>query len=196
MTKTNYLLRQFFKSSLVFAVILLTCASAVYAEANTYNRPTSAYVKNSLALKSVNYKTDKLQSSTINPIVHLLNQEYEFIFFYESGCGYCIAFAPILKRYAAAAGIQILAFVFAGANKATSLFSSSTVVDQSTVAQFFGQGTKISTPTLFIWNKRNGHVYPVASGMHTYEELDSRMNDLAPKILRKEAEFGEENKYV
>jgi len=189
MTKTNYLFGQFFKRSLVLAVILLTCASAVYAEANTYSRPTSTYVKNSLAIKSVNYKTDKPQSSTINPIVHLLNQEYEFIFFYESGCGYCIEFAPILKKYAGAAGIKVIAFALGDENKAQPLFANSTLVDQNTVAQFFGQGVKISTPTLFIWNKRNGHVYPVARGMHTYEELDFRMNELAPKILKKELEY-------
>lgn len=197
MTKANYIFRQLFKSSLVFAIGLLTCASAVYVEASTHNLSTPQHVKikNGLEFKSVNYKTNKLQSSATNPIVRLLNQEYEFILFYEPGCGHCIAFAPILKRYAEAAGIQVLAFVFDDTNKGTSLFTSSIVVDPSTVAQFFGQGAKISTPTLFIWNKRNGHVYPVASGTYTYEELNSRMNDLAPKILKKEAEFREENKH-
>jgi thiol-disulfide isomerase/thioredoxin len=129
--------------------------------------------------------------SSLLPLSSLsfLKREYEFILFYESECRHCIEFAPILKRYAADVGVKVLAFGFGDTNKGLSIFANSTVVDQNTVAQFFGQDAKISTPALFIWNKRNGHVYPVASGMHTYEELALRMNELAPKILRKEAEL-------
>jgi len=136
------------------------------------------------------YSTYQQKNSRANNLsLSFLSKEYEFIFFYESGCGYCIDFAPILKKYADAAGIKVIAFALGGENKAQPLFVNSTAVDQNTVAQFFGQGVKISTPTLFIWNKRNGHVYPVARGMHTYEELDFRMNELAPKILKKELEY-------
>lgn len=118
-----------------------------------------------------------------------LSKEYEFILFYESGCKHCLTFSPILKNYSANTGIKIISFVLGEPNEAMPLFSDSTQVDQKTVEQFFGKGALISTPTLFIWNKTNGHVYPVISGMHTYSELEARMNELIPKMLKHEKDL-------
>jgi hypothetical protein len=118
-----------------------------------------------------------------------LPKEYEFILFYESGCKHCLTFSPVLKKYSVNTGIKIISFILGEPNDAMPLFSDSTQVDQKTVELFFGKGAEISTPALFIWNKNNGHVYPVSRGMHTYFELEVRMDKLIPRMLKHEKDL-------
>lgn len=128
----------------------------------------------------------RTRSIYINDSVSRLKKDYEFIIFYEADCKYCIAFALILKQYSVNTGIRIIGFMLGSIPDASPLFTDTSQVDQKTISQFFGEGARLSTPTLFIWNKNNGHVYPVVSGLHSYEELTDRMNELAPRIIQNE----------
>ncbi len=145
--------------------------------------------KKTISLKFPKRQINKKYLSVNRQAAGLLKKEYEFIFFYEPDCSYCIEFAPILREYSQDSGIKIIPFSFGDTGSISPLFTDSVPVDQGTVDQFFGKGAKIATPTLFIWNKINGHVYPIASGMHTYQELTMRMEQLIPKMLEKEREL-------
>ena len=124
------------------------------------------------------------RQNSINPLVRILKRDYEFVFFYSTTCPHCVDFAPVLKLYSGNSGISVKAFVM---DKGSSpYFSNSVVISQEVVDQFFGKGTKVSVPILFILNKNNLHAYPVSSGALTYLELAARINELTPKILQHE----------
>ena len=114
----------------------------------------------------------------------MLRNDYVFVLFYSTNCPHCISFAPVLKKYAYDCGISVKAF--AVGQQAVSIFPDSVIVSQDTVNQFFGNGSELSVPTLFVLNKNNYHAYPVSKGALTYLELNNRMNNLAPKILNHE----------
>jgi thiol-disulfide isomerase/thioredoxin len=178
---------QFIKYSCFMLFGAMLCVTSTSSASTRLNR-TSASTKEGINSKS-QYFRGASRSGFINSSVYLLRREYEWILFYEPECKFCIDFAPILKKYANNTDIKVIAFTLSDFGRAAPLFINTVQIDQRTVEQFFGQGTKISTPMLFIWNKTNGHVYPVASGMHTYEELAMRMNELAPKMLKNEREL-------
>jgi type-F conjugative transfer system pilin assembly thiol-disulfide isomerase TrbB len=129
-------------------------------------------------------RTSLQRQNLIDRPIRMLRREYEFIFFYRTTCQHCVDFAPVLRSYSDNSGIQVKAFVVGVGS--SPYFTNSAVVPQEVVNKFFGSGSKISVPTLFILNKNNFHAYPVSSGALTYLELTSRMNELTPKILRHE----------
>lgn len=182
MNKSDKLLKLPIKIILLFCLpIYILAIPCVYAK-------NEEIPKKTMSLKFPKRQINKKYLSGNRQAAGLLKKEYEFIFFYEPDCSYCIEFIPILKEYSQATGIKIIPFSFGDSRSISPLFIDSIPVDQSTIDQFFGKGAKIATPTLFIWNKINGYVYPVASGMHTYQELKMRMEQLIPKMLKKERE--------
>jgi hypothetical protein len=124
------------------------------------------------------------QQNLIDSSVIALRRDYEFIFFYSTDCPHCTSFDQVLKQYSDNLGILVKAFAIG--ERVSPSFPNSTVVTQEVVNQFFGGGAKLSVPTLFILNKNNFHAYPVSSGSLAYSELNTRMNQLAPKILTNE----------
>ena len=150
-------------------------STKAFAGANTIPGDTQNQLDSRVLLKRQN---------PINSLVCILKRDYEFIFFYSTTCPHCMDFAPVLKSYSDNSGISVKAFVM---DQGSSLyFPNSIMISQEVVDQFFGKGTKVSVPILFILNKDNLHAYPVSSGALTYLELVSRMNDLVPKILQHE----------
>lgn len=166
-------------------LLLLVNVSAFADNENNGNRANGAYrvlgdVQNLYSNRSV--LINKNGSS-----ISALRRDYEFIFFYSADCQYCKKFNPVLKLYSDGSGISVKAFVIGGGT--SPYFTNSTVVTQKVIDQFFGKGSRVSVPTLFILNKSNLHVYPVSSGALTYLELSTRMNELVPKILQHERNY-------
>ena len=150
-------------------------STKAFAGANTVLGGTQNQLDSRVLLK---------QQNPINSLVRILKRDYEFIFFYSTTCPHCMDFAPVLKSYSDNSGISVKAFVM---DQGSSLyFPNSIMISQEVVDQFFGKGTKVSVPILFILNKDNLHAYPVSSGALTYLELAARINELTPKILQHE----------
>lgn len=127
------------------------------------------------------------QNKLLYSSIAMLKNDYVFVLFYSTNCPHCISFAPVLKKYAYDCGIPVKAF--AVGQQAAAIFPSSVIVSQDTVNQFFGSGSELSVPTLFMFNRHNYHAYPVSKGSLTYLELNRRCNDLAPKILNHEQQI-------
>jgi type-F conjugative transfer system pilin assembly thiol-disulfide isomerase TrbB len=131
------------------------------------------------------------QQNLIESSAIALRRDYEFIFFYSTDCQHCKSFDLVLKQYSDNLGISVKAFAIG--ERVSPSFPNSIPVAQKVVDQFFGKGSQISVPALFILNKNNFHAYPVSSGSLTYSELNTRMNQLAPKILTNEGNEENEN---
>jgi len=127
------------------------------------------------------------QNKLLYSSIAMLKNDYVFVLFYSTNCPHCTSFAPVLKKYAYDCSIPVQAF--ATGQAVSPNFPNSIIVPQDTIDQFFGSGSELSVPTLFILNKHNYHAYPVAKGSLTYLELNNRMNILAPKVLKHEQKF-------
>jgi hypothetical protein len=109
-----------------------------------------------------------------------LDKHYDLILFYSVSCTYCPQFCRTLKNYAWQNRIPVIAFKLT--NESSPYFPNSVLVDQKTIEQFFGKGTQISVPALFVLNPGNMNLYPVSRGNLSDEELSLRMNSLMQKI--------------
>jgi type-F conjugative transfer system pilin assembly thiol-disulfide isomerase TrbB len=210
-SKSSFSKSSFFKLRISYFLVLLILSSAVistgvFADKTNRvsdgkkniqsNRSKTMFNKKRFVVSVVRKQLSSLQQqdsqqNLIDSSVIALRRDYEFIFFYSTDCQYCMSFDPVLKQYSDNLGVLVKAFAIG--ERVSPSFPNSTVVTQEVVDRFFGGGAKLSVPTLFVLNKNNFHAYPVSSGLLTYSELNTRMNQLAPKILTNEGNAGNEN---
>ena len=176
---------------LVFLSVFVMASPSAFADSANrgYTKDMFSNRSNTLLNKNRSVVREHLQQQAsqqnlIDSSVIALSRDYEIIFFYSTDCQHCKSFDLVLKRYSDNLGILVKAFAIG--ERVSPSFPNSIPVAQKVVDQFFGKGSQISVPALFILNKNNFHVYPVSSGSLTYLELNTRMNQLAPKILTNE----------
>lgn len=126
----------------------------------------------------------KVQSSNNHDYYNNYNR-YELIFFYSTRCKFCTTFGKTLRTYTDYHHIPVTAFKLS--SESSIYFPNSVLVDQDTIATYFGKEANIAVPVLFILNPINMHVYQVSRGNLTYAELTARMNTLMQRILDFEA---------
>jgi len=161
-------------------------SSSTYQENKAYNQIEAIEEQKQLNKAADNQNNQNTQG----PFIALKN-DYILVLFYRSTCPYCRAFDPILKSFADHYAFNVEAFTTDGESLPS--FPNSTPIDPKIVQAFFGAGTELEVPTLFLLNTQNGHVYPVSTGALSAEELLDRMNDLAPKIAQNESDKNSEN---
>ena len=105
---------------------------------------------------------------------------HDMVFFFSSTCPHCHNQAPVLKQWASGVGAMILAYSFDG--QPLPDFQEAILVPPSLVDVAF-QGQAIRYPALFVMNRENGMLYPVAIGELSLSELDLRLSMLLPKII-------------
>ncbi|MEO1944256.1 MAG: conjugal transfer protein TraF [Candidatus Thioglobus sp.] len=98
-----------------------------------------------------------------------------FVLFYKSTCPHCRRFDPILKQYAVAHGIPVLAYTIDGSNLPS--FPNSIYPTKAEVEQFFPQ-QQIEVPALFIMDIKNKRILPVMKGEATYKQLSGRVKQI------------------
>jgi thiol-disulfide isomerase/thioredoxin len=176
---------------LTFLMALLISYDS-FASILNLNTEPSSHIENGFFTREKNEKqvTNSFSESR-------LSKDYEFIFFYSLSCTYCKSFAPVLKKYSDNSGINVRGFIIGGNSSNLDNhfpdFFDSTVVKQEVLERFFGKGSGIAVPVLFILNKENLHAYPVSQGSLTYLELARKMDELITKILNNEAKMTGKN---
>ena len=105
---------------------------------------------------------------------------HDMLFFFSSTCPHCHNQAPVLKQWASGVGAMVLAYSFDGQSLPD--FQAATLVPPSLVDVAF-QGQAIRYPALFVMNREDGMLYPVAIGELSLSELSVRLSILLPKII-------------
>ena len=97
-----------------------------------------------------------------------LQEQYGLFFFFSGQCEYCHQFAPIVKQFSAKYGWQVIAIsvdggMVAGFNEA--------LADYGLVAKW-----QIPVlPALFAVNPKTEQVLPVAFGLTTLDQMETRI---------------------
>lgn len=113
-----------------------------------------------------------LQSKQVKQTIQNLAKEYGLFFFFSSGCEYCHEFAPIVKHFSEKYGWQVLPIsldggkleVFPNAQPDNGLFT---------------QWNVGVMPALYAVNPNTGHVIPIALGMTSIDQMETRIMSLA-----------------
>lgn len=104
-----------------------------------------------------------------------LSKEYGLFFFFKTGCAYCEAFAPIVKKFSEKYHWEVLAISEFG--ERNDLFERN-VKDNG-----LSQTWRVRTyPSLFAVNPKTGHVIPIADGMISIEEMEDRIMTITQEI--------------
>lgn len=112
-----------------------------------------------------------LQKKQTKDVIKKLSKEYGLFFFYSSKCAYCHEFAPIVKNFSDQHEWEVLAISLDGGQ--SDVFKN-TVPDNG----LFEQWNVQVLPALFAVNPETGHVIPVAYGMTSIDEMESRIMQL------------------
>lgn len=100
--------------------------------------------------------------------IRALSQTHGLFFFYSGSCGYCRAFAPIVKRFADQYGWPILAISLDG----DSLPEFPESRRDTHVAQKLGIR---AVPALLAVNPTTGHILPLSYGLSTHDQIEARV---------------------
>ena len=140
------------------------------------------------------FETPELDHTLVSPVhhtarhVHLdqekkhtrdtiqdLSRDYGLFFFFSGSCDYCHAFAPIVKQFAEQYGWDVLAISVDGGSNAT---FPKAIQDNGLYEQW-----KVSViPALFAVNPHTGHVMPIAYGMTSLDQMETRVMTLVKGI--------------
>lgn len=107
-------------------------------------------------------------------------KNHVIVFFFASSCPHCHQQAPILKDWANQHGVTVDARTFD--DRPLPEFPTATTATSSLVETAF-RGNSIRYPALFVMNPSSGALYPLAIGSMTFDELNTRVEMLVPKIL-------------
>jgi conjugal transfer pilus assembly protein TraF len=113
-----------------------------------------------------------LQSKQVKQTIANLASEYGLFFFFSGACEYCHEFAPIVKRFSEQYGWQVLAISLDGGK-----------LEAFPNAQpdngLFTQWNVGVMPALYAVNPNTGHVIPIALGMTSIDQMETRIMSLA-----------------
>ena len=113
-----------------------------------------------------------LQSKQVKETIANLASEYGLFFFFSSACEYCHEFAPIVKRFSEQYGWQVLAISLDGGK--LEVFPNAQPDNG-----LFAQWNVGVMPALYAVNPNTGHVIPIALGMTSIDQMETRIMSLA-----------------
>ncbi len=116
----------------------------------------------------------------LNPIKKLM-KTHELVFFFSSTCPHCQKFDPVFKRFLQAYPFKHMDFSFDG--KTLPGFKDAMLPRPALIQKFF-PGGHVSFPTVFLVNTKTLITYVVSMGEKTYPQFLSRMEKLAPDVIR------------
>jgi conjugal transfer pilus assembly protein TraF len=115
-----------------------------------------------------------LQKQQLKNLITNLSKDYGLFFFFGSNCEYCHGFAPIVKQFSQNYGWEVLAIsVDGGALKEF----PNPVKDNGLLQQWNVE----MLPALFAVNPNTGHVIPIAYGMISLDQMETRIITLSDK---------------
>lgn len=128
------------------------------------------------------------QSVSIRQVFDSVNQRSGIWFFFSSDCQFCLAQIPVLKQLKAQYGTEILAISRDG-GVLPGMEDFEVVFDNNlTMSDKFGVQ---STPSFFLVDTKNAGVIPVAEGLQSLPDLESKI-----MLLAKENGFVSEDEYM
>lgn len=110
---------------------------------------------------------DNQQSKIENSIYKLRNQ-YGLFFFFSSNCSYCHQFAPIVARFAKQYDWRVIAISLDGEGVAE---FPEFMPDNGLAAKW----NVTALPSLFAVNPETGHILPVAFGLTSIQQMETRI---------------------
>ena len=110
---------------------------------------------------------DNQQSKIENSIYKLRNQ-YGLFFFFSSKCSYCHQFAPIVARFAKQYDWRVIAISLDGEGVAE---FPEFMPDNGLAAKW----NVTALPSLFAVNPETGHILPVAFGLTSIQQMETRI---------------------
>lgn len=100
--------------------------------------------------------------------IRALSQTHGLFFFYSGSCGYCRAFAPIVKRFADQYGWDVLSISLDG--EVLPEFPRSR--RDNGAAEKLGIRT---VPALLAVNPKTGNILPLSYGLSTHDQIEARV---------------------
>jgi conjugal transfer pilus assembly protein TraF len=115
-----------------------------------------------------------LGSKKTQEVIQALSKEYGLFFFMSGECAYCQAFAPIVKQFSDFYGWSVLPITLDGSS--SDVFPN-TITDNGLSQQWDVK----AVPALFAVNPNTGHVIPIAYGMTSLDQMETRLIKLLEK---------------
>jgi conjugal transfer pilus assembly protein TraF len=118
-----------------------------------------------------------LQKKQVVETIKNLAKEYGLFFFFSGECEFCHRFAPIVKHFSDQYGWQVLPISLDGGQ--LELFPNAQP-DNGLFEQWQqgGQGQGQVMPALYAVNPNTGHVIPIALGMTSIDQMETRIMSL------------------
>lgn len=116
-----------------------------------------------------------LEKKLVKETIQALAKEYGLFFFFSGHCEYCHQFAPMVKQFSEQYGWEVLPIsvdggqleLFPHAQPNNGLFEQWQPGDQGQIM-----------PALFAVNPNTGHVIPIAFGMTSIDQMETRIMSL------------------
>ena len=109
---------------------------------------------------------------------------HKLVMIYSSTCQYCHKFSPVLKQWSDNFNAPVKPLSLDG--KPIEGFSNFEVATDDFVNAAYGDSPH-GTPALFIVNDKTNAIFPVLFGNSDYSELNTRLQEFIPKIIKFEA---------
>lgn len=116
-----------------------------------------------------------LEKKQVKETIQALSKDYGLFFFFSGGCEYCHQFAPIVKQFSEQYGWEVLPITLDGGQ--LELFPNAQP-DNGLFAQWQPGNQGQVMPALFAVNPNTGHVIPVAFGMTSIDQMETRIMSL------------------
>jgi conjugal transfer pilus assembly protein TraF len=119
----------------------------------------------------VHVKLD-LEKKLTKQTIENLSKEYGLFFFFSGDCEYCHQFAPIVKQFSEHYGWEVLAISLDGKK----LEEFPNAQPDNGLFEQWQQGEKGQViPALYAVNPNTGHVIPIAFGMTSIDQMETRI---------------------
>lgn len=113
------------------------------------------------------------QKDSITQLIQALKNDYGLFFFFSSQCEYCHQFSPIVQQFSKQYGWEVVAI---SADGGTMPGFKEIVMDNGLVEKW---QIKL-LPALFAVQPKTGKVIPIAYGLTSLDEMETRIVALAP----------------
>jgi len=138
---------------------------------NVYKDPAIDYSLQSPSSQNARHIYYRQQTEEKERKISQLSRDYGLFYFFKKDCGYCDAFAPVVKRFSEKYRWEVLAISEFG--EKSPLFARN--VADNGLAEIWNVSVY---PSLFAVNPKTGHVIPVAHGMIAIEEMEERITKI------------------